>query len=188
MGLVKVLELPKIEGGWGTVITDPPWRFDDRGSRAAPDGKAFKYHTMSNEEIRAIPLSSVAAPRSHLYCWTTEVHLELALECLRGWDFTFKKALVWVKRGVTGKLQIGMGHYYRTAKELCLFATRGGCPAAVHNLPDVFEAPRTKHSQKPEQIHRWAELLSPGPRLEVFARRQVPGWTCWGDQLPEVST
>lgn len=179
-----MLQIPTAAGGWGTILIDPPWSFSDKGSRAAPDSKAaFKYPTMSAPEIRAIPLGAAGAPRSHLYCWTTEVHLELALECVRAWDYTFKKALVWVKRGPSGKIQIGMGHYYRTAKELCLFATRGGAPAAVHNLPDVFEAPRTKHSQKPEQVHRWAEQLSPGPRLEVFARREVPGWTCWGNQL-----
>jgi N6-adenosine-specific RNA methylase IME4 len=40
------------------------------------------------------------------------------------------------------------------------------------------------HSAKPEALQDLAERLSPGPRLELFARRRRAGWTCWGDQLP----
>lgn len=182
-----MFSIPRIAGGYGTILADPPWSFDDKGSRAAPDGKAFKYPTMSEQELWVLPVAEHAAPKAHLYVWTTDIHLSLALNLIDQWGFVFKKSIAWVKRGKSGKLQIGMGHYFRTAKELCLFATRGKMQAQVHNLPDVFEAPRTKHSQKPEQIHRWAEQLSPGPRLEMFARRQVQGWACWGNQLPEVT-
>lgn len=192
------------EGKFGTVILDPPWSFSDKGSRVAPDWKESNlYNTMSAREILDLPVDLLAADQAHCYVWTTDVHLPLALNCLQHWGFVYKKTLVWVKRRSAvapisctdadlagefevsnGPLQIGMGHYYRSAKELCLFGTRGKCPAAVHNLPDVFEAQRTKHSVKPDRIHEWAEKLSPGPRVELFARRSKPGWEAWGDQFP----
>lgn len=200
--VLKELGFPLVEGGFGTILADPPWSFSDKGSRIAPDWKESPlYSTMGAKEILDLPVDLLAAPAAHLYIWTTDVHLPLALNCMTAWGFVFKKVLVWVKRrAVTlpiraeedptefsvmrGPLQIGMGHYYRSVKEICLFGTRGRAPAQVHNLPDVFEAPRTQHSRKPETLHEWAELLSPGPRLELFARRSREGWEAWGDQFP----
>jgi N6-adenosine-specific RNA methylase IME4 len=171
--------------GFGTIIADPPWSFSDKGSRIAPDWKGRpRYAVMRPEDILALPVeATLAASSGHLYLWTTDSHLELALQVVRAWGYTYKKAIVWVKRRPGGPLQIGMGHYYRSAKELCLFATRGGAKARIHNIPDVFEAPRGEHSVKPDVIHEWAERLSPGPRIELFARRHRLGWQAWGDQL-----
>ncbi len=198
---VKELGFPA--GQFGTILADPPWSFYDKGSRIAPDWKESNlYSTMTAREILDLPVDLIAADRAHCYIWTTDSHLQLALNCMQQWGFVYKKTLVWVKRRSAvaplackcgdpecfevsnGPLQIGMGHYYRSVKELVLFGTRGKCPAAVHNLPDVFEAQRTQHSVKPDNVHRWAEKLSPGPRIELFARRSQPGWEAWGDQFP----
>ena len=198
---LKELGFPVQSAGYGTILADPPWSFQDKGSRAAPDWKESNlYSTMDAREILDLPVDLLAAPNAHLYVWTTDVHLPLALNCMASWGFVYKKTLVWIKRRsavaplrcedsddfqvFNGPLQIGMGHYYRSVKELCLFGVRGKCPAAVHNLPDSFEASRTQHSVKPDRIHEWAEKLSPGPRLELFARRSREGWEAWGDQFP----
>ena len=56
----------------------------------------------------------------------------------------------------------------------------------------VLWAPRAEHSRKPEEVHEWVERLFPGERaetrLELFARRQRPGWTCWGGDLGFILT
>lgn len=79
------------------------------------------------------------------------------------------------------------GRYLRGTTEHCILAVRGDCPALVHNLPNAFiypgRWPGRLHSEKPPVIHEWAERLSPGPRLELFARRTRPGWDAVGDQL-----
>jgi N6-adenosine-specific RNA methylase IME4 len=90
-----------------------------------------------------------------------------------------------VKMGLSHRLQFGMGHYYRKAHEVCLFATRGKCPVRQHNLPSVLIHPRTKHSTKPEKLQDWAEMMSPEPRLELFARRARNGWRVWGNGIDE---
>jgi len=130
----------------------------------------------------------VAARDAHLYLWTTASHLSEALYLMGWWGFTYKLPLVWVKTKAPGeKVQIGLGNYFRHAHELCLFGVRGRAPALVHNLSTVIYAPRQRHSQKPEELQERAELLSPGPRLELFARRHRRGWTGWGNQLRKAA-
>jgi N6-adenosine-specific RNA methylase IME4 len=43
-----------------------------------------------------------------------------------------------------------------------------------------FEAPRGAHSEKPALFGDLIERMSPGPYLELFARRQRLGWDSWG--------
>lgn len=195
--------LPFRLGGYGTIVADPPWHYDDQAGRMR-----LGYPTMTDDEIVALPVSSIASDRAHLYLWTTDAHLEVALRCIPAWGFTFKRTLCWVKTRarqriaaaldaielgkldratqlVHGalKLQIGGGHYLRGAQELCLFAARDQT-GLVRDVPNVIFAPRTQHSAKPDELLEIAERLSPGPRLEMFARRARPGWVAWGNQAP----
>lgn len=45
-----------------------------------------------------------------------------------------------------------------------------------------FTWPRGVHSQKPEAFQDLVEQVSPGPYLELFARRQRLGWDTWGNE------
>jgi N6-adenosine-specific RNA methylase IME4 len=200
---------------YGAIVVDPPWSFDDKGSRAAPDWlDKFKYQTMSDEDILALPVKRISAVKSHLYLWTTDAHIKLALRCITKWGFTYKMTVPWVKRrpmddaamarveamilagappkkvvsalrrAVAGPLQIGMGHYLRHAHEICLFAVRGKLGVNDKGVASVLEAPRQKHSQKPDKLQDMVERLSPGPYIELFARRKRDNWTIWGAQAP----
>lgn len=169
-------------GGWGTIIADPPWHFEGKLRRRL-DGEVYK-STLSDAEILALDVGGLAAPACHLYLWSTEAHLELAIECLRAWGFVRKHSFVWCKVAASLAPRIGGGSYGRQAHELCLFAVRGKAPALTHDVPSWFVAERgDEHSAKPSQIHRIAERMSPGPRLELFARRRTPGWKAWGNQV-----
>ncbi len=48
-----------------------------------------------------------------------------------------------------------------------------------------FEWPRGAHSAKPEAFLDLVEQVSPGPYLELFARRQRLGWDTWGNEALE---
>ncbi len=83
-------------------------------------------------------------------------------------------------------LQIGLGQYARGSHELCLFGSRGKAqvPPPENRPPDVLFDERTKHSKKPDACFaQWFEKVSPGPRLEIFARRPRDGWTVWGNEV-----
>ncbi len=167
---------PFIEGGYGCIVADPAWRFSDKNTRGAAEKH---YATMSNREIIRMPVEDLAAKNAHLYLWTTDAHLEIALAAIRAWDFNFKLTIPWIK-AKDGKLQMGTGHYFRHAHELCLFAVRGKCPGLNHSLLSVFFAERQAHSAKPDELQALAEQMSPPPGLELFARRQRLGWAAWG--------
>lgn len=182
----RVIAWPYRAGGYGTILADPPWHFQrDDPSGGRTKLSALYAGTMSDAQIVALDVGGLAAPQAHLYLWTTEVHLEVAVACVQAWGFERKHSFVWCKASKDLEPQIGMGSYGRQAHELCLFATRGKQPALVHDVPTWFLAPRGAHSAKPPHIHRIAERMSPGPRVELFARRRVPGWRCWGNQVSE---
>lgn len=177
-------------GKFGTIMVDCPWTFGNTSTRAAARNH---YKTLEFEHLQHLPVASLApSTGAHLYAWTTAAHIEQALALMKLWGFTYKMNLVWVKQRTVyiadgkpwvTKLQIGLGNYFRHAHELCLFGVSGRCPAQVHNLPSVIFAPRQEHSAKPPAFLEAAEKLSPGPRVELFARSRREGWISWGAQL-----
>lgn len=177
--------VPSIRGGFGTILIDPPWSFKNKCGRLAPENIAGGYQTMSDRDILALPVRDRAARRSHIYLWVTDGHLHLGLHCLEAWDFEFIQTLTWGKRtSRSGGHRMGGGNYFRHVHETVLFGVRGQAPAARHDLISRFDAVNEGHSKKPTAIHAVAEAMSPGARLEMFARRRRAGWVCWGDQLP----
>ena len=51
------------------------------------------------------------------------------------------------------------------------------------SLRSWIEAPRGRHSEKPDVVREMIDRASPGPRLELFARKLVPGWYAWGHEI-----
>jgi N6-adenosine-specific RNA methylase IME4 len=47
----------------------------------------------------------------------------------------------------------------------------------------VVMAPVGEHSAKPEEVRGRIERLFPGPYLELYGRKLVPGWTVWGNEI-----
>jgi N6-adenosine-specific RNA methylase IME4 len=154
-----------------TVVIDPPWRYDNVATRGAA---ADHYPTMSLDELAALHIPS--ADDSHLYLWVTAAFLRDGFNLLDAWGFTYKTILTWCKPS------IGMGNYFRVNTEHVLFATRGRQPTLRNDVGTWFEAPRTKHSAKPESFYDLVESCSPGPWLEMFARRRRFGWHTWGNE------
>lgn len=172
------LALPYTPGGFGTIVADPPWRFSDQGSRAAPS-----YSTLALQDIVHMPIESIAAERAHLYLWVPSALLRGGLAVVQAWGFRMVATMVWVKMGQGGAVQIGMGHYVRNAHELVLIGERGGLTASARDVPSVFFAPRTEHSAKPAVFFDLVARMSPPPRLELFARTPRAGWLAWGNEV-----
>ncbi|OPX85528.1 MAG: hypothetical protein A4E53_03522 [Pelotomaculum sp. PtaB.Bin104] len=166
---------PAIPAGcYRTLVADPPWRYQDSNTRAAAEKH---YGTMSTEEICGLPVKEKVNENAHLYLWTTNSHLPEALQVARAWGFTYKTMLTWVKP------QMGLGHYFRGSTEHVLFCVRGNLSTKDNATRNWFESPRAEHSQKPEVFYQLVEKCSPGPYLELFARRKRPGWQAWGNEV-----
>lgn len=136
------------------------------------------YPEMSVEEIAALPVQDLAAADAHLYLWTTQRYLLDAHMIAKRWGFTPKKVLVWCKPP-TG---FSLGGTYGNACEFVVFATRGKSISKVKVPRDWWEWSRGQHSAKPEAFLDIVETVSPGPYLELFARRNRLGWSAWGNE------
>lgn len=181
---------------YATIIADPPWPYDNvDGPRAAPDHRpnswntvagsvssANRYGSMSIAEICALPVKEWAADNAHLYLWTTNSFLVEAHDVVSAWGFKQKTVLTWGKMKPNGTPSMKAGYYYRGATEHVLFCVRGRLRLAGPPAPTLYLSPRLSHSVKPEWLYETAERQSPGPRLEMFARRARDGWDAWGNQ------
>lgn len=162
---------------FGTVYADPPWQYGNQGTRAS-NGDHYSGETVDwlcNPDN--MPVLRIAAAESHLHLWTTNAFLFDAPRIMESWGFTYKSCYVWVKP------QIGMGNYWRVSHEFLLLGVRGSLGFAAKNLRSWGEFKRRQHSAKPEEVRDAIHLASPGPRIELFARRAVEGWTCWGNEI-----
>ena len=160
-------------GGFATILVDPPWPLQSGEKH---------YRTMSLARIKALPVGSLAARDAHLWLWTTNALLPKAYEVAEAWGFTVRSPLTWVK------FRLGLGGRYqlRNATEQLLFCTRGKAPLGSRSQPTWFNAPVQEHSRKPAEQFAIIERVSPGPYLELFARRRPESnqpWAVWGDQV-----
>jgi N6-adenosine-specific RNA methylase IME4 len=170
-----------------TVLADPPWRFQNRTGKVAPEHvRLARYRTMSFEEIGALPVGEAVADRAHLYLWVPNALLGEGLAIMREWGFTYKTNLVWFKtRKDGGPDGRGVGFYFRNVTELVLFGVKGSRRTLDPGRRQVnlFAERKREHSRKPEQLYDIIEDCSPGPYLELFARHSRAGWHQWGDEL-----
>jgi len=175
-----------IRGRFGTILIDPPWRFTNRTGKMAPEHRRLRrYPTLSFDEIAALPVERLARPRSHLYLWCPNALLREGLRVMEQWGFTYKTNLVWLKvRKDGGPDGRGVGFYFRNVTELLLFGVRGRLrtEAPGRRQVNVLISRKQEHSRKPDEQYALIERCSPGPFLELFARKKVPGWVSWGDQ------
>lgn len=172
---------------FGTILADPPWRFQNRTGKMAPEHKRLsRYGTMDLEEIKALPVSQVADEPAHLYLWVPNALLAEGMEVMAAWGFIYKTNLIWHKvRKDGGPDGRGVGFYFRNVTEVVLFGVRGkGARTLAPGRRQVnFLASRKReHSRKPDELYEIIEACSPGPRLELFARGGRPNWEAWGNQ------
>jgi N6-adenosine-specific RNA methylase IME4 len=86
-------------------------------------------------------------------------------------------------------LAFGMGRLFRQTHEVALVGVRGRIYDHLKNKSQrsVHFHPATKHSTKPEALQYMLEKMFPrAKRLEMFARRDRPGWTCVGLECPST--
>ena len=157
----------------GCIVVDPPWPI--AGSPIMP------YQTIDLDDLRALPISDLAGDRCHLHFWTLpNYYHRLAYDIIEGWGFRPVSEFVWVKP------EIGRGQYWRLSHEILITAITGAEDSFDdHGLRSWTEAPRGRHSEKPEIVRRMIEQASPPPRIEIFARTNSPGWFAWGHEIAE---
>lgn len=185
------MDLP-IDKKYNIIYLDPPWIYDDE-CHAGERGAIYKYPLMTMDELKALPVGSIAADDCVLFMWVTMPKLGEIFECglIKHWGFEYKtNAFTWVKKNEKGRGWFwGMGSWTRSNVELCLLATRGNPKRINTNVHSVITTPIEEHSKKPDVIReRIIQLCGDLPRIELFARQAAPGWTSWGNEVGVLYT
>lgn len=156
-----------------TIMADPPWDIEQKGAR----GAIHHYDLMTLDRIKAMPVGDLVEENAHCWLWVTNATLRHGHDVLEAWGFTPRSILTWVKPRYT------LGVYLRNATEHIILGTRGKAPVQFHGQATWLFAPLQDHSHKPEEQYPLIQRVSPGPYLELFARRRQPGWDAWGNEI-----
>lgn len=175
---------------YNIIYADPPWKYNDKmtmkGIHGDIKGANCFYETMSLEDIKKLPISKITNDNSMLFIWVTMPFLEDVFSIIKSWGFQYKTCgFCWIKKTKNGKNHLGMGHYTRGNAELCLIATKGKkLQFNTRSLSQIVESQIREHSRKPDEVrNKIVELCGDVPRIELFARQQVEGWDCWGNEV-----
>jgi N6-adenosine-specific RNA methylase IME4 len=165
-----------------TIVADPPWDYRERGMTSTKIiRRDLPYASMSVEEIAALPVRDLAASDARLFLWTTNRHLPEAFMVAAAWGFKYRQLIVWDKRPNVNPLG---GSIAPNSAEYLLVAQRGTPGRAERWTSSIVQArkARSHHSAKPDAFIDLVEQVSPGPYVEMFARRARFGWDYWGDE------
>ena len=172
-----------------TIYADPPWQFQNRTGKVAPEHKRLaRYETMSVDDIKALPVQALVGDKAHLYLWVPNALLPDGLAVMDAWGFEYKSNIIWEKVRKDGQPDgRGVGFYFRNVTEMLLFGIRkNSAPnrtlAAARSQVNLLRTIKREHSRKPDEIIPVIEACSAGPRIELFARGDRPGWDMWGNQ------
>jgi N6-adenosine-specific RNA methylase IME4 len=168
---------------YGLILADPPWLFANYSAKGEAKNPLAHYDCMDLDALKALPVNHLAAPDCALLMWACAPMLPEAIDLMAAWGFAFKSAGAWAKQSKTGeKWAFGTGYCFRSAAEFFLLGTRGAPRVRSRSIRNLIVAPVRQHSRKPDDLHRMAEQLYDGPRCELFARQQRPGWDAFGNQ------
>lgn len=169
-----------------TIVADPAWNPTLSATwRGRTDkGRPQRFYPVQNLEA-IVRLQPPSAAQAHLYLWAISAHVDWAYVVARAWGFDPVVLWTWKKPGLgVGRFQCNTEHVLVARKGSRLGNPFGGggrhTPATNGTL---FEWPRGAHSTKPDSFYALVEKLSPGPYLEMYARRPRVGWDVWGNEV-----
>jgi N6-adenosine-specific RNA methylase IME4 len=174
------------------VIMDPPWKY--YGSGTKDQACAKHYPCLDFDQLKTLPVHQINP--QIVFMWVTATKIEQGIELFKSWNLSFRGIqFVWVKTNSKGGIINAQGVRPSIVKPSCEFViaatkrTKGRpLPLACESVPMTVLARRKEHSRKPDDIQNWIGKMYPDQsKLELFARRKLDGWTCWGNELTENS-
>jgi N6-adenosine-specific RNA methylase IME4 len=177
-----------------TIVADPPWHYERMVGRTIGGGEGWQarglpYGSMTLDEIRALPVATMADADARLFLWTTNRYLCDAFSVIAAWGFRYQQALAWHKTNASPY----PGAVAVLDLEFLLVGQRGTPGRLKPARSSLISKAISRHSAKPEAFLDLVETVSPGPYLEMFARRDRLGWDTWGNEslgtaeLPEAA-
>lgn len=178
-----VVDIFNTDKKYSIIYADPPWSYKDKKCNGNCESH---YKAMSLKDILTLPIGSIADKDCVLFLWGAYPMLQEALKTVDAWGFTYKTiGFQWIKQNKSGKgFFFGLGRWTRGNTELCLIATKGKPKRQSAAVSQLVFSPLRRHSQKPDIVRdKIVELMGDLPKIELFARQQVEGWDCWGNEV-----
>lgn len=170
------------------IYADPPWQFKNKHTGGSMTSSAqSKYPVMCLDDIKKLPIQSIADDHCLLIMWYVGSMAKEAIELCEAWGFRLvtTSGFVWNKTNKDGSPFFGMGHYTRAGSESALIGIKGKTGELIksHSVRQVITAPVGRHSEKPREFRdAIVELCGDVPRIELFSRESVKGWDVWGNE------
>lgn len=178
---------PLPHGPYDLIYADPCWDFQSRTPAGQGRSPSRHYATMDFAALCRLPVAASAAPNAALALWAYNPRLFEADRLAAAWGFPDYAGLLftWVKIAHNGAPRIGTGYSTRKSTEQCLLFKRGkGLPRHDRGVPELIQAPRRAHSEKPDEAMERLECLYGNVRrIDLFARTVRPGWDAWGNEI-----
>jgi site-specific DNA-methyltransferase (adenine-specific) len=173
---------------YSIIYADPPWAYKDKRNKHKRicGGALSHYNTMSIDDIKSLPVNSIADTNCMLFLWGTFPNLPLAFETIKAWGFTYKTlGFSWIKTNKNnGGPFFGIGSYTKSNCEVCLIGVKGRLIKVSNKVSSVVISPKERHSKKPDIVkEKIVELCGDIPRIELFARQITAGWDVWGNEI-----
>jgi len=152
------------------------------------------YPVMGMDEIKRLPVPDLAADNTALFMWCTFPYINEQIKLFEHWGFKYRTiGFLWVKTNprtngtmwfTKRDLFFGVGYYAKSNPEPCLLGIKGRMRPVSNKVSNTILSPRRKHSRKPDEAReRIVELFGDLPRIELFARQRVIGWSSWGNEV-----
>ena len=173
---------------YSVIYADPPWSYKDKRDKHPRlcGGATVHYNTMSMEDLKQLPIQSIADDNCYMFMWATFPNLQEALDLMKAWGFKYKTlGFSWIKTNkINGKPFFGIGYYMKSNCEVCLMGLKGKPFKVSNSISSVLIEPREEHSKKPDIARdNIVKFCGDVPRIELFAREFAEGWDSWGNEL-----
>lgn len=168
---------------YNIIYADPPWSYKDKKCNGNCESH---YETMNLKDICNLPIKNIVDKDCVLFLWVTYPMLNEGLKLINEWGFKYKTiGFQWIKQNKSGKgFFFGLGRWTRGNSECCLIAVKGKPKRISNSVSQLVFSPLQEHSKKPDIVReKIVELIGNKPRIELFARQQVDGWDCWGNEV-----
>lgn len=167
------------------IVADPPW--EPKLHKNTVGRRHGKYRAGPQRYYPLMPVNEICGlcppseDRSHLWLWCLNQHVDWGYLVARAWGFEPQQMVTWRKPG------FGTGQFQCNTEQV-LICRKGGPVGNAFGMTGGtgFDWPRGRHSEKPDEFYELVEAVSPGPYLEMFARRDRQGWSVWGDEVETV--
>ena len=178
-----VVDIYNTDKKYNIIYADPPWSYKDKKCNGNCESH---YETMNFKDICNLPIKSISDKDCVLFLWVTYPMLNEGLKLIEEWGFKYKTiGFQWIKQNKSGKgFFFGLGRWTRGNTECCLIAVKGKPKRINNSVSQLIFSPLQEHSKKPDIVReKIIKLIGNLPRIELFARQQVEGWDCWGNEV-----